>query len=59
MLQQVVENAIFIIIFYNTPVSVARVRKILKFVGSCVNSYGFTYCESVFRKSFVENVEVF
>ena len=52
----------FTIFFYlcNTPVSVVRKGKIHTFAVSVqLNWSDITYCESVFRKSFSENVEVF
>ena len=53
-------TSIYFIILYNTPVGVVRKRKILTFVSHSVYCrIGITYCESVFRKSFIENVEVF
>ena len=45
---------------HNTPMSVACSRKIL-YICKVVQEFlsDITYCESVFRKSFLENVVVF
>ncbi len=45
---------------YNTPIFVLSVQKILLHLSRHqAQLLGITYCESVFRKSLIENVEVF